>query len=205
MTAPDDDTTTDGAQQEHSAPDSDGDVQPADEPTEESSDAAPGGGRRDRLRLVLMASAVGLVLLLVAALYLGFQLRSHAQDDAARRDALAAARQSAVNLTSIDKDNFADDVASVLDGSTGEFRGDFAARADDLERLLTENEVVAEGRVLDAGIVRADRRSATALVVVDSTVSNKQTPDGRVNSYRMRLELEKVGDRWLTSVLEFVG
>jgi Mce-associated membrane protein len=93
----------------------------------------------------------------------------------------------------------------VLDGATGEFRSDFAARADDLERLLTENEVVADGEVLEAGIVRSDRRSATALVVVDSTVSNTQTPNGRVNSYRMKLELEKVGDRWLTSVLEFVG
>jgi Mce-associated membrane protein len=205
VTASDDDTTTAAAQQEPSAPESDGDVLLDDGATQEPSDGAPAGGRRDRLRLALLASAVGLVLLLVAALYLGFQLRSQAQDEAARRDALAAARQSALNLTSIDKDNFADDVASVIDGATGEFRSDFAARADDLERLLTENEVVADGEVLEAGIVRSDRRSATALVVVDSTVSNTQTPDGRVNSYRMKLELEKVGDRWLTSVLEFVG
>jgi type VI protein secretion system component VasF len=57
--------------------------------TQESADGGSAGGRRDRLRLALLASAVGLVLLLVAALYLGFQLRSQAQDEAAQRDALA--------------------------------------------------------------------------------------------------------------------
>jgi Mce-associated membrane protein len=172
------------------------------EPTSKDITPAPA---RDRTRLALIAGAAALLLLLAGAIVLGLQLRSAAQDDAVRDDALQAARSSALNLTSIDKDDFEQDVASVLDGATGEFRTDFAARSNDLERLLTENEVVAEGRVLDAGIVRADKTSATALVVVDSTVRNTQTPDGRVNSYRMKLELEKVGDRWLTSVLEFVG
>ena len=72
-------------------------------------------------------------------------------------------------------------------------------------QVLEQNEVSAEGRVLEAGLVRSDRSSATALVVVDSTVRNTAVPDGRVNSYRMKLELEKVGDTWLTSTLEFVG
>lgn len=144
-------------------------------------------------------------LLLIAALLLGLQMRSAALDEAARRDALTAARQSALNLTSIDQENFEQTINAVLDGATGEFRQDFAGRVGELEKLLTENEVSAEGRVLEAGLVRSDRRTATALVIVDSTVRNAQAPDGRVNSYRMKLELEKVGDRWLTSTLEFVG
>jgi Mce-associated membrane protein len=168
-------------------------------------ESAVGADRRDRGRLALYASAAALLLLLVAAVLLGLQLRSTAQEQAARDAALSAARQSALNLTSIDQEDFEQDVANVLDGATGDFRSDFAARAGDLERLLTENEVIAEGEVLEAAIVRADQRSATALVVVDSTVRNTATPEGRVNSYRMKLELEKVGDQWLTSVLEFVG
>ncbi len=171
-------------------------------PAEPQPEPAPG---RDRNRLLLIAGAAALILVLVAGLVLGFQVRRDAADATARADALSAARSSALNLTSIDQEAFAEDVAAVLDGATGEFRSDFAARAGDLEQLLTENEVIAEGRVLEAGLVRSDRNSATALVVVDSTVRNTATPDGRVNSYRMRLELEKVGDRWLTSVLEFVG
>jgi Mce-associated membrane protein len=194
VTTPDD--TTASTQAEH-AP-----YTPASADVDETAGSPP---RRNRTRLALYAGAAALLLLLAGALLLGLQLRSAAQEQAARDAALSAARQSALNLTSIDQQDFEDDVAAVLDGATGEFRSDFAARADDLERLLTENDVVAEGQVLESALVRSDRQSATALVVVDSTVRNAATPDGRVNSYRMRLELEKVGDRWLTSVLEFVG
>ena len=175
--------------------------------TQSGEDAAPAPAApaRRRARLGLYALAALMLLLLVAAVLLGLRLRDAALDDAARDAALTAAKQSALNLTSIDKDEFDEDVERVLEGATGEFRQDFQARSGDLETLLLENEVVAEGRVLEAGIVRADRRNATALVVVDSTVRNTATPEGRVNSYRMRLEVEKVGDRWLTSALEFVG
>jgi Mce-associated membrane protein len=176
-----------------SHPDAVADDEPVDDPADR------------RRRLGLFALVAALVVLLIGALLLGWRVRSAALDDSAREAALTAARQSAINLTSIDQEDFADDVARVLDGATGEFREDFAGRTGELERLLNENEVRAEGRVLEAGLVRSDRRSATALVVVDSTVRNSAVPDGRVNSYRMKLEVEKVGDQWLTSSLEFVG
>ena len=165
-------------------------------------EAAP---KRRRAKIGLYALAALMLLLLVGAVLLGLRLRDASLQAEARKDALTAARQSALNLTSIDQEEFDEDVDRVLEGATGEFRQDFQARAGDLEKLLEDNQVTAEGRVLEAGIVRADRKNATALVVVDSTVRNTATPEGRVNSYRMRLELERVGDRWLTSTLEFVG
>lgn len=157
-----------------------------------------------RRRLLLVLSVVGLLLLLALAGVTTQLIRYQGTED--RRDAvLRAARQSAVNLTSIDNRQFAQDVQRVLDGSTGPFRADFEARSKDLEPVLKENEVVSEGEVVDAGIVRDDERTATVLVVVDGQVRNTAAPEGRVNTYRMRLELERVGDRWLTSMLEFVG
>jgi hypothetical protein len=42
-------------------------------------------------------------------------------------------------------------------------------------------------------------------VVVDATVRNTENPRGGVNTYRMKLELERQGEQWLTSMLEFVG
>jgi Mce-associated membrane protein len=163
----------------------------------------PAGRQRSRLAFYALAGAMAL--LLVAALLIGLRLRSQALDDAARQDALSAARQSALNLTSIDVEDFDQDVQAVLDGATGEFRDDFAGRIEELETLLQDNDVRAEGEVLEAALVRGDRETATALVVVDSTVRNMANPDGRVNSYRMKLELQKTDGRWLTSMLEFVG
>ena len=167
-------------------------------------DAAAAGGRRSS-RWVPIALAGGLLLLVVVAVTLALLWRGNVLDERARDQALTAARQSAINLTSIDQEDFDGDVGRVLDGATGEFRTDFSGRVAQLQELVEENEVSAEGRVLEAGLVRADRESATALVVVDSRVRNTAVPEGRVNSYRMRLELEKVGDEWRTSSLEFVG
>lgn len=157
-----------------------------------------------RRRLLLALSVVGLLLVLALAA-LAVQAVRYDRVDDRRDDVLRAARQSALNLTSIDNREFAADVARVLEGSTGAFRTDFEARSKDLESVLKENQVVSQGTVIDAGLVRDDERSATVLVVVDSEVKNTAAPDGRVNTYRMRLELELVDGRWLTSMLEFVG
>lgn len=163
--------------------------------------AAVAPGRR---RLLLGLSALGLLLLIALAL-VAVQLLRYEQVQDRREAALTAARQSALNLTSIDNTTFDQDVKAVLDGATGTFRSDFEARSKDLKQVLTENEVVSEGKVIEAGLIRSDSRNATALVVVDSNVRNTAAPEGRVNTYRMQLELELRDGRWLTSMLEFVG
>ena len=157
---------------------------------------------RSRLLIALAATCA---ILAVAAVVLGFQLRRHAQLEDARQDALRAARQSALNLTSIDNERFDESAQRVLEGATGDFRREFEDNTESLKRLLAENQVNAQGNVLEAGLVRADKSNATALVVVDSTVRNVATPGGRVNTYRMQIEVERVDDRWLTSGLRFVG
>lgn len=155
----------------------------------------------------MLAYVAGVALLIGLAFLLFLQLREDdsAARDPAREDVLRSARQSALNLTSIDNENFDEDVRNVLEGATGAFRDDFEARSQDLEQVLKENEVVAEGKVIEAAVVRMDEQTATALVVVDSNVRNTAVPEGRVNTYRMKLELEKRDGRWLTSMLEFVG
>lgn len=166
-----------------------------------AAEAAVVPGRR---RLLLGLAAAGLLLVLAAAV-VTVQLVRYERVDDRRDDALRAAKQSALNLTSIDTANFDADVQAVLAGATGAFRTDFEARSKDLKQVLAENKVVSEGKVIEAGLVRSDARNATALVVVDSTVSNTAAPEGRVNTYRMQLELELRDGAWLTSMLEFVG
>lgn len=157
-----------------------------------------------RRRLLVALSVLGL-LLMAALVALALQLRSYERVDDQRAAAVQAAQQSALNLTSIDNEDFAADVRRVLEGATGSFKTDFEARSKELADVLEQNQVASEGKVIDAGLVRFDDRNATALVVVDSNVKNTSVPEGRVNTYRMRLTLERQGDRWLTSMLEFVG
>lgn len=161
-------------------------------------------GRRTPVALVVGVGVL-LLALLAAAIVGSILLRGYDERATARAAALAAARQEALNLTSIDGRDIEADLERVLDGATGQFKTDFAQRSADLKKVLAENNVIAEGRVLEAALVRADTESATALVVVDSSVKNKAAPQGRSNTYRMQLDLERHNGRWLTSTLQFVG
>lgn len=166
--------------------------------------AGPGERARGSRRLLVVLGAVALLLLVAVVVLAVLVQRGRALDDR-RADIARAAQQSALNLTSIDNEDYDQDVQLVLDGATGAFRSDLESRVDDLRQALVESEVVSEGDVLETAVLRSDQDTATALVAVDGNVRNTAAPDGRANTYRMRLELELVDGTWKTSMLEFVG
>jgi Mce-associated membrane protein len=128
-----------------------------------------------------------------------------ARDD--RRDAvLHAARQQAVNFTTLDYRHLDRDLGRVLAASTGDFRKQFRAGTKDLTQLVTQNKAIARGEVLDAGLVSSDADSARVLVVADSTVTNTGSPKPEKRHYRIQMDLVRAhGGRWLVSDLTFVG
>ncbi|WP_405873901.1 hypothetical protein [Streptomyces sp. NBC_00005] len=155
------------------------------------------------------AWSVGLVVatVLTTALTLWLSLGLHDQREAEQRrqDILAAARQSALNFTSLDYRHYDRDSANVLEDATGDFKKQFAAQTGQLTKLVAENKSVSEGQVLEAGIVRSDEHSARVLVVADSKVTNTAVPKGEARTYRLQLDLVHGDGRWLTSDVEFVG
>jgi len=169
---------------------------------------APDGSsrRRPSVALVLLVVlAVLLAVLAVLAAVEGVDRHNASLLDRARSNALASARQTALNLTSVDGQDIDGDLKRVQDSATGTFGQEFAQQSARLRGVLTDNKVVSEGRVLDAALVRGDQRTATVIVVADSLVKNKASPNGTPRTYRMQLDLEHHGDRWLTSSLQFVG
>ncbi|MFJ8464801.1 hypothetical protein [Streptomyces swartbergensis] len=138
-------------------------------------------------------------------LWLTFGLYEQRAADQRRQGILAAARQSALNFTSLDYRHYDRDSANVLAGATGEFRKQFTAQTDQLTKLVAQNKSVSEGQVLEAGIVRSDEDSARVLVVADSKVTNTAVPEGEARTYRLQLDLVHKDGRWLTSDVEFVG
>ncbi|MET9827981.1 hypothetical protein ABZ078_01435 [Streptomyces sp. NPDC006385] len=150
----------------------------------------------------LVAATVAVTALTV---WLTLGLHDQRVADQRRQDILAAARQSALNFTSLDYRHYDRDSANVLAGATGDFKKQFAAQTDQLTKLVAQNESVSEGQVLEAGIVRADEDSARVLVVADSKVTNTAVPKGEARTYRLQLDLVHKGGRWLTSDVEFVG
>jgi Mce-associated membrane protein len=127
-----------------------------------------------------------------------------ARDDR-RTEVLHAARQQAINFTTLDYRHLDRDLGRVLAGSTGEFRKQFRAGIKDLTTLFTTNKVVSTGEVLEAGLVSSDSDSARVLVVSDSTVVNTASPKGDKRHSRIQLDLVHRDGHWLVSDLTFVG
>lgn len=123
--------------------------------------------------------ATATVVVTALTIWLALGLGEQRQADQRRQDILAAARQSALNFTSLDYRHYDRDSANVLAGATGDFKKQFAAQTEQLTELVAQNRSVSEGQILEAGIVRSDENAARVLVVADSKVTNTAVPQGR--------------------------
>ncbi|MFJ5994176.1 hypothetical protein [Streptomyces sp. NPDC092370] len=165
----------------------------------------PRGMRPGRPGVLTAGLVAATVVTTALTLWLAFGLYQQREADQRRQGILAAARQSALNFTSLDYRHYDRDSANVLAGATGEFKKQFTAQTDQLTKLVAHNKSVSEGQVLEAGIVRSDEDSARVLVVADSKVTNTAAPEGEARTYRLQLDLVHKDGRWLTSDVEFVG
>ncbi|MQA81388.1 MAG: hypothetical protein GEV10_23380 [Streptosporangiales bacterium] len=128
-----------------------------------------------------------------------------ADEEAAREKVLLAARQQALNFTTIGYKSVDRDVQRVINGATGDFRASYEQNRTTIKQTVTKNKSTSKGEVLSAGLRSVDSDSAVALVVVDASVTNVAHEKPTLQNYRMQLDLAKTGDRWLVSGVEFVG
>jgi Mce-associated membrane protein len=149
------------------------------------------------------------VLALVASVALGAtrgrDWYSARQTTAANAAATAAARQLAINFVSVDYAKVDADTARVRAGATGDFLKSYTTSVDQLKKVLVANKTVSTVQRSEAALVSGDLDSAVALVGVVAPTKNTAVPAGETKTYRMRLELRKVGQAWKVENLEFVG
>ncbi|GAB3595838.1 hypothetical protein GCM10027446_21780 [Angustibacter peucedani] len=154
-----------------------------------------------------LAGALALLVVagLVAGVLLGRQVLDQRRSDAAGEDAVAAATQLGVNFTTLDYRTFDRDAQRVLTGSTGSFKTEFSAQSAELKKLVTTNKAVSKGKVVTAGLVSHDADSARVLLVVDADVTNASATTPVPRHYRVQVDLDRSGEQWLASQLQFVG
>jgi Mce-associated membrane protein len=175
----------------------------------EAPPADPRKARTRSLRVSPTAVWVLVALLAAATLALGatrgrdwYAARQVQQANAA---ALAAARQLAVNFVTVDHRKVDADIARVKDGATGDFLKSYSTSVEELKKVLVANKTVSTVQRTEAALVSGDRDSAVALVGVVAPTTNTAVPQGETKTYRMRLQLQKVGEEWKVGNLEFVG
>lgn len=167
---------------------------------------------RARVAVALARTAwrSGLLALVVGVLLVVAGQRAWVWNDQRQRDAdhsavVAAATAEVEGLIGVSGATSDEDLEQLLDGATAGFRSELAAQADGLRKALLENKVTATGDVVSAGVVRLESRRATVIVAATGTVRNTATPEAQPRNYRLRVDLELTGKRWLVSGLEFVA
>lgn len=168
--------------------------------------------RRSTLHTVVTSvAAVWLIVAVVAAAWFGVGwVRAGFFTDApraeARDSALDAARQAALNLTSMNPDDVDGSMKLMQSSMTGQMLDEFDQNRDRIKQTAEQAKTRLESTVLGSSLISLDseRDKASAIVVVKQTQTAPNVP---VQSFRATwtLDMAKVGGTWRVDQANSLG
>jgi Mce-associated membrane protein len=117
---------------------------------------------------------------------------------------LAAARQGALNLTTISYAEVDTDIKRILDSATGTFHDDFEKRSQPFVEVVKKAQSKSQGTITEAGLESMQGDNARALVAVTVTTSDAGAAQQEPRSWRMRIDVQKTGEDAKVSNVEFI-
>lgn len=124
----------------------------------------------------------------------------------ARDSALDAARQAALNLTSMNPSDVDGSMKLMQSSMTGQMLTEFNQNHDRIKQTAEQSKTKLDAKILGASLSSLDseRNKASALVVVQQT---QTAPDVPVQSFRATwtLDMSKVGDTWKAEQANSLG
>jgi Mce-associated membrane protein len=171
---------------------------------DESDTGGPQPPPRQHLWLTLTAALLIITAVSGLAGWLGWRARESRQRVEAHELLLQAARQGALNLTTISYTQVETDIKRILDSATGAFREDFQKRSGPFIEVVKQAQSKSQGTVTQAGLESIDGDSAQALVAVAVTTTSGGASDPQPRAWRMRISVQKIADSVKVSNVEFV-
>jgi Mce-associated membrane protein len=160
--------------------------------------------RSPSLRRPLALGAVILIALGGLFAWLGYRAIETRQAAHQRDLFLQVGRQAALDLTTISAANADTDVARILDSSTGTFHDDWAQRAPAFVEVVKKAQSKSEGSVTAAGLESVESDRARVLVAVAVKSTTVDAPEQKPRAWRMRIDVQRVGDGTKVANVEFV-
>lgn len=182
---------------------------PTDEAVHSSADDPPGRDApiRRQASPTKVAAFTGLAMIVALGALIGWlslQLQHAQRTTDQRAEFVQAARQGAVNLTTIDWQQADGDVKRIIDNATGTFHDDFSKRAQPFVDVVRQVQSKTTGTVTMAGLESTADDHAQVLVAVTVQTTNAGSPQPASKAWRMRIDVQKVGDDVKISNVEFV-
>ena len=108
-------------------------------------------------------------------------------------DALQAARSGVVDMTSFDYLTLDDDIKQIEAVTTGDLKKEAVDQLNSRRQQITDTQATVNTEVVGAGVTRADRDSATVLLVIQSTQKSSASEQAQVVRYRIQVETAEEG------------
>ncbi|WP_330233164.1 hypothetical protein OHA40_12215 [Nocardia sp. NBC_00508] len=161
-------------------------------------------------RVAFVGSAALLVVALVAAAWFGAGWVRAALTDGPRADArdtaLDAARQAALNMTSMNLDDVPGSLELARSSMTGALLDSATANKDQAEKLAQQSGVGMASKVLGAALtsLNSEQDKASALVVLQVTEKAKDKPAAEYR-YTWTVDVAKEGEVWKAEQISSLG
>jgi Mce-associated membrane protein len=179
----------------------------ADDEVDQGQAANPGESapaRHHGLRVALTAAVLIVAALSALAGWLGLHAHESHQRAQQRAMFLEAARQGALNLTTISYTEVDADIKRILDSSTGAFYADFQKRSLPFVEVVKQAQSKSLGTITEAGLESMQGDNAQALVGVSVTTSNAGAAQPQPRVWRMRISVQNIDGTAKVSKVEFV-
>jgi Mce-associated membrane protein len=178
----------------------------ADEVTEdESAPAAPASRPVSGVGVALVFGLVAVLALAGLIGWLGYRTHESRHAKAQRELFVEVGRQAAINLTTIYFQEVDTDVPRILDSSTGAFYDNFQKRSQPFIETVKQAESKTAGTVAGASLESESGNEARVLVAVTVKTSDAGHAEQQPRGWRMRIDVQKVGDGAKASNVEFVS
>lgn len=163
--------------------------------------AADPTGRRALLPLVLVGLLT--VAMIAGVALLGLRLRTQSQTAQARDEAVVASRDAARVLFSYDHATLDADFERGLSVTTGEFKQEYSRTTKEVVTdVAKQYKAVVVADVVESAVVGASPREVTTVVFLNQATTSTQVEGRKIDQSRVRMRLEKVGDRWLVAAVD---
>ncbi|MGW4636196.1 h domain protein [Nocardia sp. NPDC004415] len=140
---------------------------------------------------------------LIAAAVLGvsgYQLWQHDRTEQARSDAMSTASRTVSAMFTYEPATVDTELPKAAEGLTESFRSDYLKLITEaIAPGAKEKQLTVKATTQAEGIVDADPDHAVVLLYLNQLTTSKDTPDGTTSGSRVRVSLDKSGDRWLVS------
>lgn len=173
---------------------------PVDEVNGSADDAPPGDARvaDDRVRLREVVLLVVAVLGIVGTVFFGLRWRELHDQEQRRDEVQDAASAFLTALFEWDGTTIDEDFDRILTYATGDFEQEAQStfNDDEIRQSLRENRAGSRMDELDTFVRSIGDDQARVFAVVDQTAANAEFPEGRSDTVRIEIGLQREGGDW---------